>query len=322
MAASASMRLGSPMAGQDLAPIALFVYKRPLHTLQTLYTLSRCPEAAHSDLYVFADGPRTPAEQAAVDHTREVVRSQAWCKRVELVESPRNRGLARSIIDGVTRLCAEHGRAIVLEDDLLVARGLLGYMNAALERYASRDEVMLVSGHSFPAFPPEPRAVVLPVATTWGWATWQRAWQRFEESPSGTERLSTDAAFGAGFDLAGAIRYREMLAAQRAGRIDSWGIRWWWSVYKHSGRGIFPLQSLVRHAGAGDDATHVKTDTRLHRETHWRLDNEIDALPEDTAVDEAAFGAWKRYLRNSTSLGQRLYDRALERLARVRLWRS
>ena len=41
-----------------LAPIALFVYKRPQHTRRALEALSANPLAAHSDLFVFSDGPR------------------------------------------------------------------------------------------------------------------------------------------------------------------------------------------------------------------------------------------------------------------------
>src|SRR5207253_2516275 len=117
-------------------------------------------------------------------------------------ESEVNRGLARSVIDGVTRLCGSHGRVIVLEDDLLVSRGFLAYMNEALDRYARHERVMQVAGYSLDAFRPEPRALFLPIATSWGWATWARAWSHFQEQPVALERL-LDPGYRRGFDMDG-----------------------------------------------------------------------------------------------------------------------
>ena len=143
-----------------LASIAFFAFRRPWATLQALYSLSRCPEAARSVLHVFCDGPRGESDRADVALVREVVRSQRWCGRVEVHEAPRNQGLARSVIDGVTALCRSEGRVIVLEDDLLVSSGFLDYMNRALEQYRDASAAMQVSGHSFPAWPAESGAVV------------------------------------------------------------------------------------------------------------------------------------------------------------------
>lgn len=286
------MSRSSMPAATPLAPIALLVYKRPLTTLQTLYTLSRCPEAKASELYVFCDGPRREEDRRAVAETREVVRSHPWCGRVEIVEAERNQGLARSVIGAVRRLCESHGRVIVLEDDLLVARGFLAYMNEALRRYADDGRVMTVSGHNFDLRRPAPRATFLPLATTWGWATWDRAWARFQEHPEGHDRLR-DPAFRRAFDVDGVYGYSSMMEAQLAGRLDSWGIRWWWSVFHHRGLGLFPMRTLVKNIGAGDAATHTREASALLESATFDLDNAIVEWPARVEVEEDDFAAWK-----------------------------
>jgi len=308
--------LGVPAAA-PLAPIALLAFKRPLTTLQTLYTLSRCPEAARSELHVFCDGPRHEGERRDVERTREVVRAHRWCGRMEVVEAERNLGLARSVIGAVTRLSESHGRVIVLEDDLLVARGFLAYMNEALRRYNEDDRVMTVSGHCFDAHPGAPaRAVFLPVCTTWGWATWARAWARFQERPAGVERLD-DPTYRRSFDLDGSFDYATMLRAQLAGRVDSWGIRWWWSVHHHRGLGLFPLRSLVRNVGADAAATHMSAATPLLDAASFGLDNEILDLPERVEVDAAAWERWKGYLARAEAPDPSWRARARRAAARV-----
>jgi hypothetical protein len=297
-------------ASGPLAPIAFFAFRRPWTTLQALYSLSRCPEAAGSELHVFSDGPRTDADREAVALVREVVRSHRWCSRVEVHESPQNLGLARSVIHGIGSLCRTHGRVIVLEDDLLVSNGFLHYMNGALDLYRDEAVVMQISGHSFPAFAPESRAVLLPAVTSWGWATWQRAWSQFEEVPEGWEELRSDHRLRRSFDLDGAYPYSRLLEATVAGKIDTWDIFWWWTVHRRGGLGLFPLRTLVRNIGFGEDATHTRGSLLLEA-PHWRTDASIDEFPALPKIDEEIFRRWKEYLRvQGGSLPRRLFGRA------------
>jgi hypothetical protein len=302
---------------ESLAPIVFFAFRRPLETLQSLYTLSRCPEAGRSKLYVFCDGPRSPRDEAAVRRTRDVIRSQPWCGSVELIESEQNRGLARSVIDGVTRVCEEHGRVIVVEDDLLIARGFLKYMNEALDRYAECERVMTVTGHTFDIGDPQPRAVFLPDATSWSWATWSRAWRHFEEHPTGLERLE-DPAVRRRFNIDDSYDYAGMLRAQLAGQIDSWAIRWWWSVFNRDGLGLFPCNSLVKNIGSGPLATHTVQDDPGLAAKSFDLDNEVLTWPAAIEVDSAYFEAWKTFLRDAYApKPERLRIRALRLMRRV-----
>lgn len=57
------------------APIVLFVYNRPDHTLKTLDALSSNIHADQSELIVFADGPRADASDATlqvIEETRKL----------------------------------------------------------------------------------------------------------------------------------------------------------------------------------------------------------------------------------------------------------
>jgi hypothetical protein len=272
-----------------LAPIAMFVHRRPWHTLRALYALSRCPEAVNSTLYAFSDAPRTEAESADVNLTREVVRSVIGFKRVELECQENNRGLSRSIISGVTKLCNQYGKVIVLEDDLLVARSFLSYMNGALHKYAEQPKVAAVSGHSFRVPMALNEAQFLPSVTTWGWATWSRAWQGFEESPSIVD-LSRPTVRHA-FDIHGAYPYSAMLRSQQLGEIDSWGIRWWWSVFQRQQVSLFPFPSLVTNIGFGAEATNTRR--RQAPSSGWHADQSAPSLPDQIAVDPSVYGEWR-----------------------------
>jgi hypothetical protein len=232
------------------APIALFVYNRPEHTRQTVEALKKSPAAAASDLTIFSDAARDSSAIHAVSAVRGYLRQLSGFKSITLVERVENYGLAKSIVDGVTRLSQESGRVIVLEDDLTLSSNFLEYMNFALDRYAAEDRVMQVAGHMFPVdMELEEDALLLPFISSWGWATWERAWRHFDPLASGYARLLADLTLRKKFDLGGHYQYFRMLHAQQQGKSESWAIRWYLSVFMRNGLALYPRKTLVKNLG-------------------------------------------------------------------------
>lgn len=240
-----------------LAPIALFVYNRPAHTRQAVDALLANPQAASTELHVFSDGPRTAEAAPRIQEVREYLKTIVGFAKVTVHERDRNLGLATSVIDGVTRVCRAAGRVIVVEDDLLVAPHFLDYMNSALERYRDQAEVMQVSGYMFPNdVAAEADAFFMPFTTSWGWATWERAWQHFDPAMKGFDALAEDRQLRDKFNLGGAYDYFDMLERQRGGSIDSWAIRWYLTVFMRDGLTLYPARTLVRNIGFDGSGTH------------------------------------------------------------------
>lgn len=248
------------------APIALFAYKRPNHLLKTLTSLSECDLAAESRLVVFCDGPKRSEDVAAVREVRDIVKSRQWCGRVDVVERDQNVGLAKSIAAGVSTLCEEGGRVIVLEDDLQVSPYFLRYMNEALERYKDEERVMQISGHMFETeLESEDDALFLSFVTSWGWATWKRAWMNFDKELKGFSTLKENINLQRKFDLNGNYRYFEMLTDQIAGKIDSWAIVWNFSVFMRDGLVLYPKKTLVYNSGFDGSGTHCGNYEAMHQ---------------------------------------------------------
>ena len=164
----------------ELAPIVLFVYNRPEHTLKTLTSLSRNQLADKSELIIYADGPKINADindLEKVKEVRKVIRRSKWCKSVEIIESPVNLGLATSIVKGISEILKKKENVIVLEDDLLLSMGFLSYMNDALDVYKNEERVMHLAGYLLPLKVKLPETFFLNIGSCWGWATWSRAWK-------------------------------------------------------------------------------------------------------------------------------------------------
>jgi hypothetical protein len=280
-----------------LAPIALFAYRRPHHLRATLDALLRNPEAALSDLWIFSDAARDSDVASDVAQVRALAAQVSGFQSVQVIERSENFGLARSIVDGVASLCAQRGRVIVVEDDLTVSPGFLAFMNRALERYADDEQVMQISGYQFPGRFHAQHAVLLPLISCWGWATWARAWRHYDPSATGAERLRTDPALRRRFDLDGAYDYSGMLESQLAGKLDSWGVRWLLSVFLHDGLVLYPPVTLVENRGADGSGTHGAGVSELRGSLSASAPGDF-ALPDAIEVDAEALQEVRRVLRS------------------------
>jgi GT2 family glycosyltransferase len=268
----------------NLAPIALFVYNRPSHTQRTIDALRGNKLARESDLFIFSDAARDEVAKPRVDAVREIIAAIDGFKSVRIVLRDRNWGLAASVIDGVTMLCRDYGQVIVLEDDLVVAPGFLQYMNQALETYEDEPAVMQISGYMFPVETKQDTdAFFLPFTTSWGWATWQRAWKDFDKEASHYSQLKDDAALRRSFDLDGAYPYFRMLQAQFEGKVDSWAIRWYLTVFFKKGLTLYPRQTLVSNTGFDGSGTHGGSS---HGEAFGLFTGAITRFPQGIVCDE------------------------------------
>lgn len=283
----------------SLAPIALFTFKRPDHTRRTLESLAQNAEFLDSPLFIYCDGARHEGEAAQVEETRQLVRDWPHPNKT-VIERERNWGLANSVIEGVTQLCECFGRVIVVEDDLVVSPVFLNYLNAALDRYANETKVMQVSAHMFPVeINAQTDAVMLPFTTSWGWATWDRAWKHFDPSMSGFEKIKADRALRRKFNLDGSYPYFRMLKRQAKGQVDSWAIRWYTSVFFMGGLALYPSHSLVRNEGYGTSATHASISNRREVRDVWVT--RISHFPV-CCVDGDVKASVYKFLKSETSV--------------------
>jgi hypothetical protein len=237
------------------APIALFVYNRLWHTRQTVEALQKNFGAKESDLYIFSDGFKNESDKDAVGVVREYIYTIGGFNRVEIIEKEKNLGLAESIISGVTEVVNKLGKVIVLEDDLVTSPHFLEYMNEGLEIYKNDDKVASIHGYIYPIKEKLPETFFIKGADCWGWATWKRAWNKFEHDG---EKLLTELERGSltkDFDFGGNFHYTRMLKNQISGKTNSWAIRWYASAFLSSMLTLYPGKSLVKNIGH-DSGTH------------------------------------------------------------------
>ena len=298
----------------EFAPIAVFAFRRPDHLQRCLKALSSATGAGESSLTVFCDGPQDEADRVMVERTREVARAASGFGSVEVVESARNKGLAASLIEGVTRVLAEHESVIVVEDDLVVSEDFLAFLNQGLCLY--RDDQRVISIHGFlPAVEaPMPQSFFLRGADCWGWATWRESWSSVNFDGADLLAQLRHHPDRSQFDFGGAYPYLQMLKDQVDGAIDSWAIRWYASAFLADRYTLHPGVSLVTNIGMEGSGTHLGNVDAL-RSAASRLALPLQEVP--VADNTAARHAIARAFEGKPG-PQRLVQRILRRLGMAR----
>lgn len=241
------------------APICLFTYNRPNETRLTVEALKQNLLASSSDLFVFSDGPKNANSKPKVDEVRQYLRTVKGFKSVEIIKSHENKGLANSIIDGVTLIIKKYGKVIVLEDDLISTPTFLNFMNEALKFYEEVKKVQSINGYSV-FLPGQKKEVYFQIRPfPWGWATWNDRWdkaifdkQKIKLSIQSDRFVLKEFKKHCGDDIA------KMLLDSLNNKNDSWYVRWTFDHFRKKNFSVFPNKSYIQNIGHNLESTHCK----------------------------------------------------------------
>lgn len=286
----------------SFAPIVLFAYNRPIHIKKVLDALAMNIEAKDSLLYIYCDGAKENVSEVTsqkIIETRTIVNLENRFLKVIIKEHKKNKGLANSIIDGVTEIVNKYGTIIVLEDDIVPSQGFLKYMNDALNLYFNEPQVgcihawnydLNVSSYTESTF-------FLKGADCWGWATWKRAWDEF--NPDGKELLETleSKKLEFEFNRKNTHSFIEMLKNQIEGKNDSWAIRWHASLFLKNMYCLHPSRPIVKNIGLDNTGVHCGISNLKQVPTNSIEINKIPIQESDWF-----FEAYTEFLKESVHL--------------------
>lgn len=281
------------------SPVALFAYNRPDHLRRTYTALARCPEAADTVLHIFCDGAKSDGDRAAAEKVRAAARSYAerddFC-RVILHESETNRGLAASVIAGVTQIMDACGSVIVLEDDCVVSPHFLRYMNTCLSYYEGDKTVGSISGYSpaldvLDAWPHDVFTAYR--SCSWSWASWRDRWTDVDWELAGFSDFCRSRAMVRRFNAEGNDRFLRLYRqAVRGG--SSWSVRFGMHLVKRGMRTVYPRFSYITNIGCDNSGVHsAESDAALMEVDIGKAIPE--PTPEELPIDKTIQRAMKRH---------------------------
>jgi hypothetical protein len=260
------------------APILLFTFNRLWHTQQTIDALSKNLLANESKLIVFSDGPRNETDKPVIEQIRNFLLTVRGFQSVEVIQSLSNKGLSKSITEGVKQALEKYESVIVLEDDLVTSPYFLSYMNQGLRLYAEDDKVISIHGYLYPVDGELPSSFFIRGADCWGWATWRRGWELFEADGKKLLRDLRDKNLVQAFDFNGAFPFTKMLEDQISGKNNSWAIRWAASAFLKDKLTLYPGVSFVKNIGFDSSGTHTIPDDSIYNSSLQNSPLKLDKI--------------------------------------------
>lgn len=240
--------------------VALIIFNRPQHTEQVF---SRIAAARPEKLFVIADGARegVPGEAAKVAAARAVTEAVDWPCEVQRNYAPHNLGCGIRPATGISWVFEHVEDCIILEDDCVPDATFFPFCQEMLIRYRNDERVMSVSGDQFLRRVPAGRAsyVFSRYPLVWGWATWRRAWAKFDYNLARWPDLRGTSWLPGllGNERAAAYWSDRFDVVAGGRRRDIWDITWVFACLLNNGLSIHPATNLVANMGFGAESTHT-----------------------------------------------------------------
>ena len=182
-----------------------------------------------------------------------------WPCKVKLRFLDHNLGCKHAMSGAISWAFESSESLIILEDDCLPDPSFFDFCETLLARYQDVPKVMMISGNNFqPQARSEFSYYFSRWAHIWGWATWKRAWEKFDVDVTTWPEVKKEQALSSVFkDPFEKQHWSNTLDSQYAGEIDTWDFPWAYALWANQGLSILPEVNLVKNIGFGPDATHT-----------------------------------------------------------------
>jgi glycosyltransferase involved in cell wall biosynthesis len=241
---------------QAKSPVCMLVFNRADHTARVFAAVRR---ARPPKLLLVADGPRAsrPGEAALCEEVRRIVMQVDWPCEVKTNFAPANLGPTKRIATGLDWAFEQEERCIILEDDCLPSPDFFRFCDEMLEKYKDNERVRCISGNGYQFGLPRGDASYYFTSNIliWGWASWRRAWKKYDVSMKAWPSLRATRFLFARFGEPRAAAYwAKAFDAAFSGRT-AWDYPWTFSCWMDDGVGICPQVNLIENIGFDHQAT-------------------------------------------------------------------
>src|ERR1035437_716672 len=256
--------------------VALIVFNRPQHVRRLLDALSKVKPPK---IYVIGDAPREnrPDDIPLVAEVRSLLETFPWECEVHYNYATSNLGCGKRPASGISWVLEQEESVIILEDDCIPGEDFFRFCDEMLDRYADDERVMMASGDNF--IPPGKRRGrhsyhFSKYHHIWGWATWRRAWTKFDFEAGGLPEFLDSGTFrGLCANWIERIYWRHVFKDLLArGWAHIWDYQWLYAIWKNRGVSVHPSVNLISNVGIGVDATHTTGDSVMNHLTPERME--------------------------------------------------
>lgn len=294
------------------APVAFFAFNRPYHTNETLKSLSQNKISINTEIFAFIDGAKKNHERHLVDNVEKIIKSYSKkFQKITILRSSENLSGNTMKRIHLSNLFAKFESIIVLEDDNLVSKYFLSYMNEALIRYKDVDKVWQINGYNYPNQSTlYQEAFFTRLGDSWGFGLWKDRWFNFID-----DKLASDPnyliskfdkaqikAFNLGIQHD--INWSQVIANANGKLNNPLDVFRVAHIFMNKGLCLSPRVSLVRNIGHDGSGDRCKPDRHF---LNARLNNnKINSFPKEIIEDQKGLKDMQDFFNKKYSLSNRI----------------
>lgn len=281
----------------ETPPILFIIFNRPDITR---ITFEKIREFKPTKLFISADGPRRNHSKDAqlCWEARKVKEGVDWDCELKTRYLKHNLGCAKAVSSAVDWFFGHEEEGIILEDDCIPDYDFFNFCSSLLDNYREDTRVFTISGANYLLNSPvtDYSYHFSKYFHSWGWATWRRAWQKFDfEMKTWPEVKEKNLLLNVLHDQSAVDRWEWQLDMTKKGYIDSWAYRFCLSSFINHGLHIVPKHNLIKNIGFDtEEATHTRgaspfaeletypIEQQLHHPPYVIVNQEADELEQDT----------------------------------------
>ncbi|MDZ4757591.1 MAG: hypothetical protein SGJ10_05565 [Bacteroidota bacterium] len=235
-------------------PILIIAFNRYDTTVQVFEMIKKLKPKY---LYIAVDGPRKSKEGEAekVENVKSIFNNIDWECEVHTLFRKQNLGCKMGVSSAITWFFEQVEMGIIIEDDILLDPTFFNFAEEMLEYYKDEERVMDINAVNFQ---PKRRTTdsyyFSKYALVWGWATWRRAWAKYDVAIKDYNKNILSAFISNKKVLQ---QFDKKFSQIISNELDTWDYQWNYTIWKNSGLCITPEFNMCYNIGFGVDATHT-----------------------------------------------------------------
>ena len=246
---------------QFSVPILLIVFNRPEKTKKILKILEKLQPKY---LFISADGPRENNKNDIIlcEEVKQIISKINWDCELKTKFSKENLSLKKNVIQSINWFFNNVEQGIVLEDDCLPSLNFFDFCEKLLKKYQYEEKIMQINGFNGGLVYEninDASYFFSKLNTTWGWASWKRAWLKFDNNFDGYENFKNKLEdYYENSDIA---RWMKIYFDKSISNKDNiWSTNWSYTILKNDGLCISSMKNLVENIGFDNSATSGKSE--------------------------------------------------------------
>lgn len=249
-------------------PVLLLFFNRPEYAREVILSLINIKPTT---IYIAFDGPRLNSltDKEGIDTCFNLLKLVNWPCQIRTLKRESNLGCGLAVSQAITWFFTHEEMGIILEDDCVPTPAFFNYCEKMLYKFKDDDQIMHISGTRWhEEFPIDTSYFFTSVGHIWGWATWQRAWKKYDYQITNWPVIKESGLLHRLFKNKKHVWYWETSFddVHYAEQKHTWDYQWQYALFINEGLAITPRRNLVQNIGI--EGVH---DNRFDSHKHNRV---------------------------------------------------